>query len=357
MPERLNWRRAVGYGVLWGIAREAMSAFALPLSQISAMELLIFEAHTLPHACLAGVVLAGATMLLERRLTLALIAPALVAFSLLFADRYSLSAPSVGVDVPSWLHNPSNLHTIWGNMFCGGLFVAAYRLSAQSERTRGLLAQAEIARQQTEALLSAAQLQGLQGHVDPAFLLRVMAEVERRYGHDAAGAGRLLDALVSFLRAAMPGVRSGASTLAAEMLLCTQYAKVWAELEPGRATWSIHVDGALPELPFPALLLLPVLDRLAAADGSASRAELHVRHSTAQCTLSMERAVFGHSRWMPPDLLYRLQVGLRTLFGDAWTLALGDSPATPAFALTLLLDRPARSGLPLFSTHEETTHG
>jgi LytS/YehU family sensor histidine kinase len=256
----------------------------------------------------------------------------------------------------------SHLHAFWGCLCYGGVFIAVYRMSQRGERTRALLAQAEIARQRSEAALGAAQLQALQGQIDPAFLLRVMTEVERRYAAAPTTVDRLLDPLIGFLRAAMPGVRSGTSTLAAELLLAMQYAQLVAAFEPGRNVRAVRVDGTMPDLPFPPLLLLPVLDAVAAAPGDGGTT-LQVAQHEGRCMLTLTRAgLSGNDAWMPPELLYRLQVGLRTLFGDDWALALRADVGLPAFTLTLPLTfaagaepaSPTRADSA--RSHLETTH-
>jgi hypothetical protein len=358
-PDRINWRRAVVYGLLWAVTIMVTETFVQPLDAMSLSKWLWFELGMMQWA-VAGVALASATMLLEHRLRPWMTAPAVVAFSLLvtagwwqFGTEHDQSPYS-----STWFEGSGRLHVFWSAMVYGGLFVAAYRLSMQSERTRELLAQAEIARQETETLLSEAEFLSLQGHVDPAFLLRVMIEVEHRYAHDPAGMGRLLDPLVNFLRAAMPGVRSGASTLAAEVLLAGQYAQVWAELEADRATWNIRVEGLMPDLPFPPLLLLPVLDQL--ATGAPRRVELQVAQTDERCILALTRGVPFHEFRLAPQLLYRLQVGLSAVFGDAWELQ--SSPASPAYVLTLPMAR-TMSEVPVSSqqfaspNQQETTHG
>ncbi len=52
------------------------------------------------------------------------------------------------------------------------------------------------------------------------------------------------------------------------------------------------------------------------------------------------------ANWLPPELLYRFQVGLRALFGRDWALAVGNSPASPAFMLTFPLQQPVPVPLP-----------
>ena len=354
---RLNWPRVLGYGVLWGIAASALGTFEVPVGDMSRAQLLQLEARLVPTYCLQGIALASLTMALEHRLTWPRVAAMAIGFALLsqavdWLFWKGLEIP--GQDgLPSWAVEPNYIHSIWHNLVDGGLFIAAYRLSAESERSRRLFAQAEIARQQSKAWLGAERVRALQGQIDPALLLRVMVELQRRYAHDGIGMQRLLDSLVSFLRAAMPGVRSGASTLSAEVLLARQYVQLRAELEPDRSSWRIRVDESIPDAPFPALLLLPVLDQLI-GDGTAPGAELCVSQGSGQCRLILSHAAADRRPWLTPELRYRLQVGLRTLFGDAWTLTVREHPATPAFALTLPLRGAATRSFP---HHQETTHG
>lgn len=355
----LNWRRASGYSVLWAIACAAMESFALPLGSLSLTDLLQFSLHLVTMWTAIGIVLASALLVSGPRLAPALFAPALLVFALAVTVSW---APFVALFVaPTWLTTgTSYAHMFWGCLCYGGVFVAVYRMSQRGERTRGLLAQAEIARQRSEAALGAAQLQALQGQIDPAFLLRVMTEVERRYAAAPATVDRLLDPLISFLRAAMPGVRSGNSTLAAELLLAMQYAQLVAAFEPGRNVSAVRVDGTMPDLPFPPLLLLPVLDALAAAPGDGGTT-LQVAQHDGHCALTLTRAgLGGNDAWLPPELLYRLQVGLRTLFGDGWALTLRDGPASPALTLNLSLPAGAEPASPTRAeaprSHLEATH-
>jgi hypothetical protein len=354
---RLNWRRVLGYSLLWGIACAALESFALPLGEIGGTDLLRFMAEQVSRWSITGVALVSVALWLEHRPSLPLMATVLVVFGLLACIVFWVFGKWWTVNLLTLRGNSA--YIFWSAVVYGGMFLAAYRLSRQSERTRALLAQAEIAREKTETLFSEARLLSLQGHVDPAFLLRAVIEVQQRYAGDPAGMDRLLDRLVSFLRSAMPGVRSGTSTLTAELRLAEQYAQVWAELEPGRVDWCIRVDGAVPELPFPPLLLLPVLEQLAAASAPGHRGDVQVARVDDHCVLTLSRRLQRDQRWLAPELSYRLQVGLQALFGNAWTLT--DEPDSPACVLTLPIDRPAVT-LPVpprprsSTTHPETTH-
>ena len=348
-PGRSMAPRASSFGVLWGIAATALTMLDAPLGDLSDRQVLAVVMRVLPTALMQGLILAMATATLERNLTLRRGAYLTVAFALLTVPLdwffwVALTLPGAD-DLPAWAITPQYPHGIWENLLAGGLFVTAFSLNAASERSRHLFAQAEIGRQQTEAWLGAERVRALQGHVDPALLLRVMTQIERRYAGDGAGAQRLLDALVGMLRAAMPGVRSGTSTLAAELLLARQYAALRAELEPSRVTWTIRVDGAVPGMPFPPLLLLPVLDQLIGSSDkvkvASGAAELSLAVADGLCTLRLSQTSQGDGPWLAPDLSFRLQVGMRALFGEAWALIVNELPSAQALVLTLPLPEAA----------------
>ncbi len=199
-------------------------------------------------------------------------------------------------------------------------------------------------------MLSQAQLQALRGQVDPDLLLRVMAEVQCRYAANADAAERLLDQLIGFLRGAMPGVRSGRSTLAAELALLQSYIQLWAELEPLRAGWQVDIDAPIPDLPFPPLLLLPLLDH-----GSGGRLSLRLEADRVMLSFGGPR---GASE-LPAPLAYRLRVGLQATFCESCTLSLNEAHAAdaPALLLSLPIDKSALSaraaGVPVSPTPGE----
>jgi hypothetical protein len=202
---------------------------------MSVTQLLSFQAELLPRYGLAGVLFAAAMDLQQRRWTLQWAGLLLLGLALLLCALQWLLREGLHVPVsPGMPLSASYLHVLWSSLLYGGLFITAHHLATQEERTRRLLARAAIAREESEAMFNAAQIRALQGQLDPAFLLQVMAAVQQRY---AVGpeANRLLDALVDFLRVAMPGVRSGSFTPAAEVALASAYARVLHELETGDA--------------------------------------------------------------------------------------------------------------------------
>ena len=63
----------------------------------------------------------------------------------------------------------------------------------------------------------------MQARVEPQFLFNTLAQVERLYEPMPTLAGRMLDDLIAYLRAAMPAMRGTSSTVAQEIELARAY--------------------------------------------------------------------------------------------------------------------------------------
>jgi hypothetical protein len=137
---------------------------------------------------------------------------------------------------------------------------------------------------------------------------------------------------------AMPAVRSGRSTLGAELAIARAYLRLDASLEPRRAPWVCEADAALDDVPFPPLLLLPVLDALAGrapAHAAPLRISAHVEDTVAVLALHGPAAL----RWLPDALLHRLRVGLHALHGSAAQVVVADGASADSAALTIRFPR------------------
>ena len=337
-----DWQRAVSYGLLWGVAVTALESLELPLGAFRQGELLQFAIQMLPHLSLSGVVLAVVTVwTAQRPVNGWLLLWAAVLFPVL-TWVINMAVKSVVAHDRFWVTDGSGsyLHTMWTSLCYGSMFLVAYRLNVRSESSRQGLARAEIARQHSENSLAETRFRALRGHVDPAFLLRVVTALRARYALDPRAADQLLDRLVTFLRAAMPGIRGGDSTLAAEAQIALHYAQVLHELDPASPLLRLHADDSWPDLPFPPLLMLPVVGQLTAATGGAG-IDLALAQDGEQCVLTLRAADLRDPAWLSPDLAFRLQVGLRAMFQDDCALRLSDQPGQPVLALTLPAAAPA----------------
>jgi hypothetical protein len=320
-PQALfGWRRGVAYAALLGLVMGALEGVApAAVAEPGAAALRVFS--PLVGWVFGAALIVGATAWAVPRLSIRALLPITLAVVVVFtAIRVATPVPVLGREGLQWVYttyptlSASSWYLGWGLMLYSAMFVGASALAFRADRTRGLLAQAEIARGRSETLFAEAQLSGLQGIVDPVFVLRALGEMQRRYATEPAGADRLLDQLVAFLRLAMPAVRSGRSTLGAELALAHSSINLCKTLEPKRAEWVCDIDPALDHLPFPPLLLLPLLDALSAgALGHGAALRLTAQREGANARLALHGA--AAPGWLPGTLLHRLRVGLQALHG------------------------------------------
>jgi hypothetical protein len=140
----------------------------------------------------------------------------------------------------------------------------------------------------------------------------------------------------------MPGVRNGRSTLADEINLARAYVDLLADLEPYRSHWTVVAPSPIPELPFPPLLLLPLLDRMAATSSEGDRRRMVLTVNDQGVALAFEGGGIAPVDLLSPALFYRIGVGLSTLFGHGWTLSSRAPGAAHGPALVLAVDATPR---------------
>jgi hypothetical protein len=332
-PRSTSLRRAAGYGVLWGLTVTASEALVLPFGRLQTRGEWVLMTSVLFDWIVVGCLLAAATLWLEpllirswRLLLTLLVLPLLGAalIQLAWAIRGGMGvnsaiAPLIDEPFPS-LSNYAYL--TWMILFHGSLFVLALIWIQRGQRHRDLLGRAQIARQGSEALLDRAQLEALRQQVDPAFVLRAMTAIQARYAVDTVAGDELLDRLVAFLRQTMPGLRTGRSTLQAEIELARCYAQLRLSITPASTAWRIEArrpTAAADDLPFPPFVLLPLLDRLAPVTAGTDvqpggRVSLHV--DGGQARLLIEAHADADRASLPQALIYHLQVALYALYGD-----------------------------------------
>jgi hypothetical protein len=317
-----GWRRGAAYAVLLGLAMGALEG-AAPMAVLTAGAAALNAVSSLVGWIFGAAVIVAATAWAVPRSSMQALIPVTVcAVVAITALRVATPVPLIGPDGVEWRDGSIGplvagpWYLGWGLMLYSALFVGASALAFRADRTRGLLAQAEIARGRSEALFDEAALASLQGVIEPRFVLRVLGELQRRYAADAAAADRLLEQLVAFLRLAMPAVRSGSSTLGAELALVCSYMTLCVALDPQRAGWRCEADGALDDEPFPQLLLVPVLDALTAQAPSAARGlRITARSDGATVVLTVNAAT--PTGRLPDTLLHRMRIGLHALHGAA----------------------------------------
>jgi hypothetical protein len=160
---------------------------------------------------------------------------------------------------------------------------------AKGLRTSDALAIAQLGLSQAQKRRLTEELRTAQASLDPEFLFATMAEVDRRFSSEPQVAQRLLDALIRYLRAALPPKDEAIGTLGQQATLVRAYLEIDAIRSAGRMQGIIDVPSDLEARLFAPALILPLV---ALATGSASttghEAQVLVKVSLAYGRLTVE---------------------------------------------------------------------
>jgi hypothetical protein len=312
-PPRIDWRRAAAQGAVLGLVTPVLSfpAQALWLALDSAGAATFFAVYYANNV-LRATAIAGVAQWVEGRLRWpALVLVYAVLIALLTPIHTALMLPQPAALGDFTLVAGLTAH-VWFNLTYGAAF-AAYCLATQRTlRVRGLLARAELLRERSRAELDQARADAMAARIDPALLLSTLAAARRAYPHAPAHADAMLEALSTFLRLAMPAVRSGRSTLRAELALLRSHEALLAALEPGRRECNVAADTPGRDIAFPPRLLIPIVEAAAAAAPCPPDVALTAERGWLKLTVA---AGAGAGRaWIHDDMTQRLEGSLQGLY-------------------------------------------
>jgi sensor histidine kinase YesM len=122
------------------------------------------------------------------------------------------------------------------------------------------LREREVQRLEAEKRGVEAQLRMLQAQIEPHFLFNTLANLAGLIEADPKQAGRLLAALNRYLRASLERTRAQGGTLGDELNLLEAYLEILRIRLGPRLAYSFAVAPDLRALPFPPMLLQPLVE-------------------------------------------------------------------------------------------------
>src|SRR6266581_3468564 len=140
---------------------------------------------------------------------------------------------------------------------CVSLF---FLLKIRDARARAAMLKAEADRNLLSKQAIEAELKLMQAQVEPHFLFNTLASVQFLTETDPPKAGQLLGHLLAYLRAALPQLRSGSSTLGQEVDLASAYLSIMQMRMGSRLAFAVDIPAALRAHPFPPMLLMSVVE-------------------------------------------------------------------------------------------------
>ena len=184
------------------------------------------------------------------------------------------------------------------------LFLAHLRRSHRRAAATARLAAAQAAQREARADIARARLAAVQARIDPQLLFGMLEAVRAAYQSDAARAECLLDELIAFLRAALPTLRAGSSSVPHEAALAQACVKLHALAGAGEASLSVAVSAEAMHARFPPGVLLPLIDDAlrtqpgpctlrATRQAGACRVMLALPQAPSQAVLARVRALLA----------------------------------------------------------------
>jgi len=155
-----------------------------------------------------------------------------------------------------------------GAMYIGILVVALYAVLEASHKAGAALHQARLRALDAERDVWAAELRAMQARVDPELLFESLRSVDVAYASDPASGQSKLDALIRFLRAALPGKTAGRSTVEHELQLAAAYVALVAPANSTTHRLDFRATVAVLREVMPPMIVLPLV-RWALADEPA----------------------------------------------------------------------------------------
>jgi hypothetical protein len=148
-----------------------------------------------------------------------------------------------------------------GTAFMNGLFVSLFFYVKQREaRAEAALHKANAARHLASRQAAEAELKMMQAQVEPHFLFNTLASVQFLTETDPPQATRLLGHLLAYLRAALPQLRTSATTLGQEVALAEAYLGIMQVRMGARLGVAVDVPLDLRSHPFPPVMLITLVE-------------------------------------------------------------------------------------------------
>ena len=144
---------------------------------------------------------------------------------------------------------------IIGTLFALAAFYSEREAQAQAQALEFALERETLKRQAADA-----RLHLMTAQIQPHFLLNTLANVQELVESGSPRAGPVFRSLIDYLRAAMPHLQPGDSTLGDEERLVRAYLDLMHMRMPDRLQFSVDVDPALRPMRFPPMALLTLVE-------------------------------------------------------------------------------------------------
>ena len=156
--------------------------------------------------------------------------------------------------------------------------------------------EAELERVEAQRSVMASRLDVMRARVEPEFLFGALADVRGLYGKDRAAAEAMVDALITYLRAALPQMRGQGSTVRREIDLATAYASVLQVPRGDALTLSQAIEHGLDDVALSPMVLLPIAQSAFEGEAGSARTRYAIDAVAAGGGIEITVTVEGGAR-------------------------------------------------------------
>ncbi|MDB5954802.1 histidine kinase [Ramlibacter sp.] len=205
---------------------------------------------------------------------------------------------------------PMQLYGFALSLTMAALYFAHLGRSRQHESAAARLAAAQAGQREARRRIVQLDLQAVQARIDPVLLFGMLDAVRHAYATDPPRAERLLDELIAFLRASLPALRPGGSSVPREAELARAYAQLLSLAHAAGWHMTLDICDAAMHARFPPGALLPLVDDALRSRGGDCT--LQARCADGRC-----RVVLGLPARPSTAAVARVHALLRRLDGPA----------------------------------------
>jgi hypothetical protein len=141
-----------------------------------------------------------------------------------------------------------------------GIIVKVVLGGKKKAETRARVATATAAEESLKRQLVEAKLKMMQAQVEPHFLFNTLASVDYLIETDPRTASKMQKNLIQYLRAALPQMREGSTTLGKEVQLCRAFLEILKFRMEDRLQYTVIVPQGLQSAQFPPMMLQSLVE-------------------------------------------------------------------------------------------------
>jgi sensor histidine kinase YesM len=215
----------------------------------------------------------------------------------------------------------------------------------QAARAAAEAATADSQKHELEKQVLEARLKLMQAQIEPHFLFNTLANVQHLVEANPPLAAKTLESLITYLRAALPEMREGGTTLGREADMARAFLEIQQIRMGKRLSFSVELADELKALPFPPMMLMTLVENAIkhGIDPLQQGGDIRIgasRDAEAALVVSVADTGQGLSNWSNAGIgLQNIRDRLHALFGRRAKLLLEEN--SPRGVVAKIRIRPA----------------